>query len=230
MRRGDAEKVARPVVVAAAGALGVHPDAAWCVVASDDARMSQPPPAVALARLASIVALFEAGLPLVTASRAVGSGWRRQVGGSAASTVAAMATTLARTAPAVLAAARGAARKAVREMLPPSAEETLAAARSISAEAMAKAGVSAEMLAAAWDRRGAAVRRHVARTLAVNGHTRQNIADAMGWSPTAVDWWVDSKRGNSATVPHGTPRGSRGPRVSRDDAPKDNAVRASLTA
>lgn len=198
MRREQAVAVARPVVVAAARILGVHSDVAWDLISGPASRRAkgQPPPEVTLVRSAVAAALFECGLPFMTATHAAGSR-RRQMDGSPAKTVAAIVARLSTSAPAVLAAARGAARAAVRELLPPTAKETRAAARVLAAEEFAASGITEEQYMTPYDRRGAAVRRRIARRLFADGHTRRNIAASMGWSMQAVDHWVGGRRGDA---------------------------------
>ena len=212
MRRSDAALVARPVVVAAARVLGASPDDAWERFAGPSSRRSvgQPPPEVTLVRLAVAIALYEQGLPFMTATGAAGS--RRRQSDGVTSTAASITARLMATAPAVLSAARNAARLAVRDALPPPAEATRAALRMLLDDVRAT-GVTDTEFATQFNRRGAAARRRVARTLVSTGHTRRNIADAMGWTVQAVDHWVGGRRGTTAEDQDRGDRGAGGQRA-----------------
>jgi len=198
VRRTDAVELARPVVVAAARVLGASPDDAWERFAGPSSRRSvgQPPPEVTLVRLAVAIALYEQGLPFMTATGAAGS--RRRQSDGVTSTAASITARLMATAPAVLSAARNAARLAVREVLPPTIEATRAALRALLVQVHAS-GITSEEFATQFNRRGSAARRRVARALVGTGHTRRNVADAMGWTTQAIDHWVGDRRGTTAS-------------------------------
>ena len=197
MRRVVATAMARPVVVAAAHVLGTSPAAAWEPIAGPSSRkvIGQPPPEVTLVRSAALVALFERGVPFMTAACATGSR-RRQANRNARATVVAIAQRLSVSAPAVLAAARSAARAAVRAATPPKRRATQAAVEALVRREV-EMGVDADRLSDPYDRQGSAARRRIARTLVAAGHTRANVADSMGWTLQAVDHWVKDRRGGA---------------------------------
>lgn len=194
MRRSEAEAIARPVIAAAAGILGVGPEAAWDLVAGPAARVArgQPSSEVSLIRIVATVALVEAGLPFMTAAGACGSRRRKQDGDTAA-TVRALVLRLEQTAPAMLAAARTAAGRVVVAARP-TMEHTRAEARRLMAEAMATLAVGeahrARALASTRNLHGVRARRRVATRLIAEGHVTANVATAMGWDRETIRKYV----------------------------------------
>ena len=203
MRRSEAEAIARPVIAAAAGVLGVGSEAAWDLVAGPAARAArgQPSSEVSLIRIVATVALVEAGLPFMTAAGACGSR-RRKLDGDTAVTVRALVLRLEQTAPAMLAAARTAAGRVVAAR--PTLEHTRAEARRLMAEAMATLAVGeahrARALASTRNLHGVRARRRVATRLIAEGHVTANVATAMGWDRETIRKYVRHSRSQSGAA------------------------------
>ena len=203
MRRSESEAIARPMIAAAAGVLGVGSEAAWDLVAGPAARAArgQPSSEVSLIRIVATVALVEAGLPFMTAAGACGSRRRKQDGDTAA-TMRALVLRLEQTAPAMLAAARTAAGRVVAAR--PTLEHTRAEARRLMAEAMATLAVGeahrARALASTRNLHGVRARRRVASRLIAEGHVTANVATAMGWDRETIRKYVRHSRSQSGAA------------------------------